>query len=164
MEGFFGMKKTTIIYGLVCLIPLAVICAGFSWAVKKHQRFVNSKHIKGQIIELKINRLDQVLDKEQVYFPRIRYDDDNGVVHEFELKVGYGRPPWSVGQKIDLLVNPENPDDVVVDSFMYKWFGPAVVCTVGLILLALVSTGWLVAVLHERKGRKGSVGKQVSVS
>lgn len=148
------MKKTIIICLLVSLIPIGIIGGGLYWVVKKNERFEKYKKIKGEIVALNIKKTDNYYDREGVYFPKIRYYDDNGEGHTFELKVGSKNPSEQIGEKVDLLVNSENPKDAVIDSFISKWFGPTIVCIVGFVILILVSIVSVVAILNEWKQQK----------
>ena len=147
------MKKVINVSVLVALIPMMVIGGGIYWAVKKNARFETYQKVKGQIIAL--TKKKEMFDKDQnvVYYPRIRYYA-GGREHEAQLKTGSSHPLGRVGEKVDLLVNPENPQDIVVDSFMRKWFGPMTVCIIGFIILAFVVIGRVRVALSEDKRRK----------
>ena len=142
------MKKIINIFVLLALIPMIIIGGGIYWAAQKHARFAKCQKVKGQIIAL-IKKKD-MFDREQdvVYYPRIRYYAE-GREHEVELKTGSRHPLGKVGEKVDLLVNPENPQDIVVDSFMRKWLGPMTVCIIGFIILGFVVIGRVRVALSE---------------
>jgi len=148
------MKKTIIICVLVLLIPMGIISGGIYWFAKRDARLTKYKKIKGEIIELNTKKDMYNPAHETAYYPKIMYYDDNDEVHEFELKVGSNPPLGRVGEKIKLLVNPENPEDVVIDSFMYKWFGPMLVCIIGFIIFTFVSIVSVTVILNQHKQRK----------
>jgi len=89
-----------------------------------------------------------------IYYPKVKYYDDNGEPYTFEFKIGSERYPGGMGEEIDLLFNTKHPEDVIVDSFLSKWLGPVIVCTVGLFILIIAIIVTAVSVLKERKQDK----------
>jgi hypothetical protein len=149
------MKKTIIILILVFLIPMGIIGGGLYWAFNKNATFEKYKHTKGQIIEINQKRLyDDNYKERNQYYPKVRYYDDNGEPYIFEFKIGSERYPDNIGEEIDLLFNPNHPEDVVVNSFLSKWLGPVIVCTVGLFILIIVIIISAVAIVKEMKQAK----------
>jgi hypothetical protein len=52
----------------------------------------------------------------------------------------YSEPnPYSLGQPVDLLVNQENPDEAVINSFDERWMAISVLSGTGLFMLLLTS-------------------------
>ena len=152
------MKKTFIICSLVCLIPMATIGGGIYWAVKNYVTYKTYKKTKGEILKLDNKRENKYDVAGAVsYYPKIVYSDDNNQVHVFESKIGSNPPIGRVGERLDILFNPENPKDVVIDSFFYKWFGPTVVSVVGLILLTVVGGISAVVIRNQYKQRKNDL-------
>jgi uncharacterized protein YxeA len=148
------MKKT-IIFILVSLIPIGIIGGGLYWAVNKNATFEKYKHTKGEIIKINEDKLfDYPFRKRNFYYPTIRYYDDNGENYTFELKKGPELYPGEIGEEVNLLFNPRHPEDAIVDSFLSKWFGPLMVCTVGLFVLIIVLIVSAVVLLKEKKQDK----------
>jgi len=52
------------------------------------------------------------------------------------------------------LFNPRNPEDVIVDSFLSKWWGPFIVCAIGLFILIIVIVVSAGAIFNEKKQKK----------
>jgi hypothetical protein len=133
------MKRTIVICSLISLIPLAIIGAGVYWAFKRHAVYATYTTTQGEILKLETKRENKMDVAGQVsYYPRIVYSDDNDEAHVFTSKIGSNPPMGRVGERIDLLVNPKNPKDVVIDTFFFKWFGPTAVSVIGLVLLIAV--------------------------
>lgn len=44
---------------------------------------------------------------------------------------------FEVGEVVDILVDPENPEDVLVDSFMEKWFVPTLLGFMGIVFAGI---------------------------
>ena len=149
------MKRIIIICALVSLIPIGIIGGGICWTVLRTVKFEKYKAIKGEIVELdtkKKGKFDVAGDV--AYYPKIIYYDDNNEPHELVLKIGSNPPIGPKWSRIDLLVNPENPEDVVIDSYFYKWFGPTVILIIGFVLLAFVGIVSLTVIINKRKRKK----------
>lgn len=53
-------------------------------------------------------------------------------------------PAYSEGEKVDIYVNPEHPDEIVVDTFVDRWMGPFILGTVAVLLVIVpVGVSWL---------------------
>ena len=148
------MKKTIIISILVSLMPMVIIGGGLYWAFNKNATFAKYKHTKGIIIKLKEDKVfDYPYQKRNFSYPTIGYNY-NGESYTFNLKNGSENYGEMIGEEIDLLLNPNNPEDVIVDSFLSKWFGPMMVCTVGLFILIIEIIVSGVVILNKKKQEK----------
>jgi len=148
------MKKTIIIFILLSLIPIGIIGGGLYWAVNKKAIFEKYKPTKGIIVSLNEEKLfDNIYKDRNLSYPTIQYHDDKGESYTFELKTGSESYKEMLGQEVDLLYNPKNPEDVMVDSFMSKWLGPVVVCTVGLLILIILSIISCAVILKDLKDK-----------
>ena len=134
------MRKSIIWSILAYLIPWGIIFAGVFWGGTRAEKLSQYRPVTGEVIELTktlkdpINRSPDDTLGSPVYYPKILYYDDHNEPHTFQSKVGLNPPP-AIGEKVSLLVNPENPEEVIVNSFIYKWLGPFLVCIVGWVLL-----------------------------
>jgi hypothetical protein len=141
---------------IVALMPMGIIGGGLYWAVKKNAVFENYKHTQGKIIAINKKKLnDYSLEaKKSQYYPLIEYYDENGVSHTYEYKIGSERYPDVIDKKVDLLFNPNHPNDVIVDSFLSKWIGPVVVCSLGLLILIILIIVTSINLINEKKQDK----------
>ena len=73
-------------------------------------------------------------DRDVIYYPEIKYDYD-GKEYAFQLRTGSEKPLADKGEKIDLYVNPDNPKDVLINTFMYLWVGPTLLLLTAFIVL-----------------------------
>lgn len=149
------MKRILVICTLLSLIPLGTIGAGVYWTLKRHGVYATYHKTQGEIIKLNSKKESKYdVGGEVSFYPRIAYSDDNNEVHVFESKIGSNPPIGRVGERVDLLFNPRNPADVVIDSFFFKWFGPTVVLILGFVLLAIVSISSAVTISNAYKRQK----------
>jgi hypothetical protein len=155
MVRIFQLKKTIIIYLLTSLIPIGIIGGGLYWVVNKNATFEKYKHTKGIIIKMNEDKVfDYPYRKRNFYYPTIQYYDDRGGSYTFKLKNGSESNLEMLGKEVDLLFNPKHPEDVIVGSFLSKWFGPLMVCTAGLFILIIVMIVSFGAILNEKKQDK----------
>jgi len=149
------MKKTITIFILVSLMPVGIIGGGLYWAFNKNATFKKYSHTKGIIIKLNEDKVfDYPYQKRNFYYPTIQYYDDNGESYTFELKNGSKSNPGEIGAEVDLLFSPRHPEDVIVDSFLSKWFGPVMVCTVGFFIWIIIIIVSVVVLLKDKKQEK----------
>ncbi len=134
------MRKSIVSSTLAYLIPLGIIFAGIFWGGIKAEKLRQYKPVTGEVIELTrtvkntgdIGPYDTL--GSPVYYPKILYYDEHNEPHIFQPKIGTNRPP-RMGEKVSLLVNPRNPDEVIINSFVYKWLSPVLICIIGFIML-----------------------------
>ena len=154
------MKRIITIYVLLSFLPIGIIGCGIYWAAKKSAVYEKYVKVEGDVIELDKMKKDMSDGLGSVaYYPRIRYYDSKNEEHVFESRIGSNPPRLRVGERVDLLVNPKNPEDVVIDSFFHKWFGPTVVFIIGFITLILVIVASVRAIRSEYKRNRGELSK-----
>lgn len=96
------------------------------------------------------------------YHSHISYDDNSSTTMyapEFEYTVkgktynyvtssSSSFKTYAIGDEVDVLVDPDNPQEVLVNSFMEKWFLPVLLGAMG---LAFAGMGYAVARILGRK-------------
>ena len=152
------MKRIITIYVLLSFLPIGIIGCGIYWAAKKSAVYEKYVKVEGDVIELDKKKMSDGVGS-AAYYPRIRYYDSRNQEHVFESKIGSNPPRLRVGERVDLLVNPKNPEDVVIDSFFHKWFGPTVVFIIGFITLILVIAASVRVIRSEYKRDRGELSK-----
>lgn len=66
------------------------------------------------------------------YAPVVRYDV-NGKEYVYHSTSSSNPPSYAVDEEVTLLVDPKNPNDVVIDDFMDRWFAPVLLGAMGAI-------------------------------
>ena len=141
------MKKT-IMLCVVVAIPLAMILGGIYWALTINATLKDCKKTKGVVVELKRkSRGAQDPDRDLIYYPQIRYSDDQDRVYILDSKIGSERPRLKEGDEIELLFNRQSPHDAVINSFLHLWLGPTLLLGTGSVLIAVLT------VYRARKGK-----------
>lgn len=128
-------SKVPVIIGLVFgSIGLLLLGLG-AWFGVKANDFSNRAVKAVGTVERMVERQSRSDDKMSTYItyaPVIRYQFD-GKEHTFTSPVSSSDPEYEVGDEVELLVDPENPRDASIDSFMGTWFVTALLSGMGLI-------------------------------
>ncbi|MBY0434409.1 MAG: DUF3592 domain-containing protein, partial [Cyclobacteriaceae bacterium] len=95
-------------FGLVFFIVIAIMF----WSDRKSAQ--NSTHITGKVTSLDYSH-------DNMAAPVISYRH-NGKKH-FTKGTTYSNPPsFEIGEEVDLIINNNNPNDVIIDSFFERYF------------------------------------------
>lgn len=81
----------------------------------------------------KVLRIDSRLsDNTTMYMPVIGFSFA-GREREYVSNVSSSSPVYSVGDNVELLINPRDPSEVVINSFLDRWFVVSLLGSMGLI-------------------------------
>lgn len=104
---------------VVALGMLAVCVATFVHAM----RFVSgAERTTGTVIELS----SEFSDGDEVFYPIVRFTTAEGRSVEFESSSGSSPPSESVGDQVDVLYDPDDPEDAQISGFFHLWLWPLV--------------------------------------
>lgn len=70
------------------------------------------------------------------YAPVYSYEFD-GKIYNYQSKIGSSPPPFSVGQRVKIMVNPDNPSEIYVPESNIEWILAWVFAGLGLLFIAL---------------------------
>lgn len=73
----------------------------------------------------------QDADGDTLYRPVLRFRTHAGEETEFRSTVGTSVPRFEVGQRLDVLYNPEEPSDARIQNFMQLWLPTLILGTLG---------------------------------
>ncbi|MCW5876693.1 MAG: DUF3592 domain-containing protein [Anaerolineales bacterium] len=76
-----------------------------------------------------------------VYSPVFEYTVE-GQQYGFESRNASSPPAYQVGQQVEILYNPEDPNDAVVNSFFEMWLVTALLCPSTLFTAVAVNGFW----------------------
>ncbi|MFH2063139.1 MAG: DUF3592 domain-containing protein [bacterium] len=85
------------------------------------------------------------------YHPVISFLTEDGQTVEYRSDFGTSPPVHEVGEKVDVIYDPQDPSRAEIDSFVSLWLGPILVAGGGVLITAV---GLLDIVLSRRYGRK----------
>ncbi len=108
--------------GLIFMSIGMVLLAIAGYLIYAHQQFEkNAVTVKGTVVEFQSYISNNDNSSTTMYTPVFEYEY-KGKKYTYVSTSGSNVKEYEVGERIDILVDPENPDDVLVNSFMEKWF------------------------------------------
>jgi hypothetical protein len=95
--------------------------------------------------------IDNVIGGEDndVYFPMVQFKSRDGEERRFTASTGSSPPMHNVGEPVEVIYDPDNPDDAQINSTFDLWFGPILCAGLGAIF-TLVGIGVFVAGLKSK--------------
>jgi hypothetical protein len=120
------MKIFTYVFGGIGLLLLAI--SGF--LVYNHQRFMGSA-LKGhgEVIRLEYHRSSN--GSGGTYYPVVRYTTQDGKEIEFTSSSGSNPASYEEGEKVNVMYNPKNPQEVSLPDFFSQWGAALIVGFIG---------------------------------
>lgn len=126
-------------YVLMGLFFMLISIILFGWGIysykDKTENFATYKKTEGTVI-----RLREVPETENTgitYAPVIKYKDASGKEFTYESKHSSDPPDYEVGEKVPLIHDPADPEEVYVDSFREKWVLTIVLFICGIIVFPI---------------------------
>lgn len=65
-----------------------------------------------------------------MYTPTFEYDFE-GKTYTYKSNTSSSSPSYEIGEEVDVLVDPNDPNEILIDNFWEKWFLPAVLGFMG---------------------------------
>lgn len=131
-----GRRVGYVLMGLFFMVISFILIGWGIYSYKdKTENFASYKKTEGTVI-----RLREVPDTEHAgvtYAPVIKYKDASGKEFTYESKNSSDPPSYYVGEKVELLYDGANPEDVYINSFWEKWVLTIVLFICGLIVLPI---------------------------
>lgn len=129
------------------IIGAIVIFAGWLWQHSTRERLNTMISGTGTIVELiEVDRPGETPN----YYPIIEFQTQTGEIIRFEGKTGVSENTYRVGQQVDILYDPQFPQDARIDSWFELWLPPLVVILLGSGALVAGLAGFGVAIFDIR--------------
>lgn len=123
------MKNVGIVGVIFAMVGFLMLLGSGLWA-KSVASFVDeAASTQGEVIEMVMRRSSD----STTYAPKYRFVVDGQQVYTVTSSSGSNPPGYEVGEKLQVLYNPQNPSDAKINSFMGLWFGPVLVGAMGLV-------------------------------
>jgi hypothetical protein len=141
---------------LFIFIGIALFGGGVFTFFRQRARVAQSLLAEGVVIELLqqrvrgefvISRTEQGLkfEKKYLYRPVIRFETQTGRKIDFIASVASRPAPYQVGECVDVLYNPDDPQQAQINSFLYLWFYVLLLVFFGLFTAGMGVFGLLMA-------------------
>jgi hypothetical protein len=126
----------------IILLGAAVYVGKSSWELKQQ-----GASATGSVVSLR--EVPETDNSGVTYAPVINYDV-NGRTYTYESSNSSDPPAYDVGEKVQLLYRPNDPEDVRVNSWFDLWFLPAMLGGGG-VVVAIVSIVMMVGGIRRRR-------------
>lgn len=113
-------KIMAVLFGIVAFILFAIAAIG-NWGIQ--DQIDRSDRVKGRVVMLKQTT-------EGTYTPVISYEQ-NGDTREFTSTYSSNPPEYAMNEEVYLLVDRENPDNILIDGFTDRWLGIIIIAGIG---------------------------------
>ena len=154
-----GRRIGYVMMGLFFMLISVIL---FGWGIysymDKSANFVNYKKSEGTVIRMR--EVPPTDNSGETYAPVIKYKDASGKEYTYESKHSSDPPDYKVGEKVQLIYDPADPEEVYVDSFREKWVLTIVLFICGIVVFP-IST-WMIYTGFRRN--KPSASSNVSTN
>lgn len=139
-----GRIVGTLFMGIGMVMLLVV-----GYLIYSHQQFEkNAKVVKATLTAYQsYDSRDDDGSTTTMFTPVFEYEF-KGTKHTYVSNSSSSSKDYEIGEKVDMMVNPDDPKDVLVDSFMGKWFLPLLLGIMGTVFTGM---GYLAYALLGKK-------------
>ena len=85
------------------------------------------------------------VERKAMYRPQVRFTTERGRVIEFVGRVGSRPARYNVGEKVEVIYNPQDPEKAYLDQFSELWFKTILLFLFGVVMVGMGSLGWLLS-------------------
>ncbi|APB33072.1 hypothetical protein GlitD10_0758 [Gloeomargarita lithophora Alchichica-D10] len=111
--------------GIFAGIGSIFLALGFGFFQHTRSFLATAATTTGEVIALERRR------SSNVYYPVVKFVGSDGEPVRFEGQVGSTPPAFRVGQMVEVLYNPAQPQSARIRSFMELWFGATIFAGIG---------------------------------
>lgn len=125
--------KFLIIFGLIFFTVGAGLLTGGFFAFKSTSRFIETAHqSQGRVVALERRESTNSEGRRSVsYYPRVEFTPRRGNKTVFTSSSGSSPPSYNVGDKVEILYDPQNPSKAKINAFFAKWGGSLILTIMG---------------------------------
>ena len=112
------------------LVGIAVLALGIYLGIERKNFLETALSTDGEVVELNRKRSDD----SYVYYPVVEFSPPGSTnTLTFEHDSGSNPPSYSVGESVEVLYDPQNPNEAIIDAGLMNWFGTGIASFLGLI-------------------------------
>lgn len=135
------MKKPGFLSVLFGVIGLGLLAGAIALALNTRSFISTAKRAQGSVIEL-IEKRDS--DGSVTYKPVVAFTADSGASVNFTSSFSSNPPAYDVGEGVEVLYAPDNPNKARIRGFGSLWLGPTILGGIGAVF-ASIGFGILIA-------------------
>ncbi|MCF4970609.1 DUF3592 domain-containing protein [Nostoc sp. CMAA1605] len=126
MNDLQSLRLFGFIFGGIGSILLVV---GIVLTLKTRSFVATSVITQGTVIDFKR--------RSKVYYPVVEFTPSSGDTTVFEANSGSSTPEFQMGQQVEILYSPQQPNDAVIHSWLNLWLLPATFTGMGAIFFLI---------------------------
>jgi len=116
----------------------ALMLVGTFFAYTSASNFVEqSISTRGVVVEMLRSRPSSSSSNSYMYKPVVQFVDKNGSEIEFMSSTSSNPPSYGVGESVEVLYNPESPNDAKIKSFFSIWGVVTILGVIGVVFFAV---------------------------
>ncbi len=117
--------------GLIAIaVGLGVLFLGYQWRMSTEQRIETMVKAQGTVVEVVSRTRTSGGERKTLFYPAVEFRTAAGDVIRFEHNTGSNPPAYRVGDAVDVLYNPQTPQDATIDSWDI-WMPSMIVMGIG---------------------------------
>jgi hypothetical protein len=129
-------KKYKIMGPVIFLIGAGIFVGGFLFLQHRYEFMQIALPAMGTVVELE----ESYSDDSYVYYPIVEYAPPNSYdLIRFRHNSGSNPPSYRIGEEVDVLFDPDDVNNAMIDSGLFNYFLPTLIIFFGFIFL---SVGW----------------------
>ncbi|MCY1401675.1 hypothetical protein D9M71_167980 [compost metagenome] len=141
------MKVLSVFKYVFSLVGVVLLIGG-AIAYKSSEEFLlEAVSTPGTVVALVKSRSSDSI----TYQPVVEFVGNDGKSFDFTSSSGSNPPSYSVGEKVEVLYPPANPQDAKINSFFDLWGGAVVMAVMGGIFFLIGGLIFLIGKLKNRK-------------
>ncbi|MFT5521938.1 MAG: hypothetical protein ACI9IA_002544 [Enterobacterales bacterium] len=119
---------------LFVFIGLGISIGGGYWTKQRADFLNRAEQSIGQVVEME----SSTSDGSTVYYPIVKYRYSvTGEDIQFRHQVGSSHPSWKRGDKVNVLYDPNDKTNALIDDGWFNWFGPGLLLLIGVVFLLI---------------------------
>ncbi len=131
---------------ILLTVSLPFLCIGLSEVYQAQVMVKDFINVPGTVVGNDYISTTDPEDSAKVswaYYPVVRFNTEQRREYYFTSGVGAYPADYAVGERVEVLYNPEDPHEAVIKAWKSLWFGPLWVTAIGLVPL-LAGFGWFI--------------------
>lgn len=131
-----GIKLSRIVGGIFMGIGIILLAVAL-YLVYSHQQFEKKAIVvTGKVVDYQSYISTDDNSSTTMYRPVFEYEY-KGKTYTHESSGSSSSKGFEIGDPVDIFIDPDNPDDVLVNSFMEKWFLPLLLGIMGTVFTGM---------------------------
>lgn len=147
------MRTLKIIKYIFVIVGFGMLIGCFFTYKKTNEFLKTSIEANGTVVELLETKSEN--SSSITYKPEVQFKDKCGNLIQFVSSTSSNPPSYSIGEKVEVLYNPESSNDAKIKSFFSLWGGTIILGILGAVFLIVVG----IIVLYNK--RKSNLQKQL---